>query len=476
MIAQVQATSPLIALGAGITVVMALIALRRNSASITTVAGLGLTAALACVPWALGAAAHPAGNLFVFDALSLGLSALILCASLAVLVLGHGYWQSMVEFPRDEYPLLLLIATFGAVAMTASGNFVSLFLGLETMTLGMTGMIAYPRFRPEAEEAGLKYLVLSGGSSGFVLLGMALIELATGGLDLAPDLHRLGTDPMDRQMIMAGLAMIAVGAGFKLSVVPFHIWVPDIYAGAPAPTGAYVAVISKVAVMAVILRVMASPLTSLSSGIIDALTIIALLSMLIGNLLALQQENIKRILGYSSIAHFGYLLVALLVTDEIGRAAVVFYLVTYTVTVVTAFGVISLMSDGQERRDLDLVEDLKGLFWIRPVHAAILTLALLSLAGIPPAIGFIAKMYVLAAAVHTELWLPTSVMIVSSIVGLFYYLRILIVMSQKAEPATPLPRGLARTEGATILCLAIPLVAFGIAPQPLIALLHAMLG
>ena len=476
MIDSLQAASPLLALGATVAILMGLIALRRGSALISAACGLGLIIATTCVPWALAGSGHAPGNLLVFDALSLGLSALILCASLAVLVLGHGYWTSMAAIPRDEYPLLLLLATFGAVAMTASGNFLTLFLGLETMTLGMTGMIAYPRFRPEAEEAGLKYLVLSGVSSGFVLFGIGLIELAAGSLDLVPDLRRLGTAPMDQQMLMAGLAMIAVGAGFKLSVVPFHIWVPDIYAGAPAPTGAYVAVISKIAVLAVILRILDSPLVRLSSGVVDAITIIALLSMVIGNLLALLQENIKRILGYSSIAHFGYLLVALLATDAIGRAALVFYIVTYTVTVITAFGVVSVMSGGHEPRDLDQVDDMRGLFWTQPAMAAVLTLALLSLAGIPPAIGFIAKMYILAVAVHTDLWLLTSVMVVGSVIGLFYYLRIIIVMSQKPDAATPMLRALPLPGGVAILCLTIPLVTFGIAPQPLITLLRSMLG
>ena len=477
MIGSLQAASPLLVLAAAVAVLMAVIAIRRGHVVASSVCAIGLAVALLCVPWAEQAQGGPAVSLFIFDALSLGLIGVILLASLAVLVLGYGYWTPMAAIPREEYPLLLLLATLGAVAMAASSSFLTLFLGLETMTLAIIGMIAYPRFRPEAEEAGLKYLALSGVSSAFVLFGIGLIELSTGSLDLVPELSHLSGDPLDRQMLLAGLAMIAVGAGFKLSVVPFHIWVPDIYAGAPAPSGAYVAVISKIAVLAVIMRVLASPLVTLSGGVIGAVTLVAILSMVIGNLLALLQENLKRILGYSSIAHFGYLLVALLAADAIGRVALVFYLVMYAITVIAAFGVVSVLSGGEQPRDLDQVDDLRGLFWTRPAVAAIMTLALLSLAGIPPAIGFIAKMYILAAAVHTELWLLTSVMVVGSVIGLFYYLRIIIVMSLKPDGATtrflhvlPLPGGIA------IVCLTIPLVVFGIAPQPLISLLKSVLG
>lgn len=476
MMGSLQAASPLLALAAAVAGLMGVIALRRGHALATSVCGIGLAAALVCVPWALAAPGNIGGRLFVFDPLSLGLTAVILLSSGAVLVLSYGYWAATQAVPREEYPLLLLLATLGAVALTASDNFLTLFLGLETMTLAMIGLIAYPRFRPEAEEAGLKYLVLSGVSSAFVLFGIGLIELSTGSLALVVDPGHLGHGTLDRQMAMAAIAMIGVGVGFKLSVVPFHIWVPDIYAGAPAPSGAYVAVISKIAVLAVIMRVLASPLVALSSGAVGAITLIAILSMVIGNLLALMQENLKRILGYSSIAHFGYLLVALLAADAIGRIALVFYLVMYAITVIAAFGVVGLLSAGDQPRDLDQVDDLRGLFWTRPAIATIMTLALLSLAGIPPAIGFIAKMYILASAVHTALWLLTSVMVIGSVIGLFYYLRIIIVMSQKPEEAVAPRRALPLPGGVAIVCLTIPLVLFGVEPQPLISLLKSVLG
>jgi NADH-quinone oxidoreductase subunit N len=466
--------APLLILALAVAALLALICVRRSYRLATITAKLGLIAAMASIPFALRAPpVMPA--LFAFNAASLGLMLIILAAAAVILVIGYGYWQKS-SAPREEFPLLLLIATLGACALTAAAGFIALFLGLETMTLAMIGMIAYPRDRAEAEEAGLKYLILSGMSSGFLLFGIGLIELATGNLSFAAVL----ASPSD-PLLLAGLAMLGVGAGFKLSVVPFHFWVPDVYAGAAAPAGAYLAVIPKLAVLAVLIRLQASG-AALSSGIIHAVTIIAILSMLIGNLLALLQENLKRILGYSSIAHLGYLLVAWLpawglpawglAAGTVARNAVLFYLVTYAITMAGAFGVIAAISSPDEPRDADRVQDLRGMFWTRPALAAVLTLVLLSLAGIPPAIGFIAKMYIFAAGIHTDLWLLIATMVASSVIGLFYYLNIIIVMAQRPESAAGTPAGIAWSSRAAMAGLGALVVALGVAPQPLIAMLR----
>jgi NADH-quinone oxidoreductase subunit N len=186
---------------------------------------------------------------------------------------------------------------------------------------------------------------------------------------------------------------------------------------------------------------------------------------------------LKRVLGYSSIAQFGYLLVALVALGPLGEHAVLFYLTTYSITTVAAFGVITVLSSAGEPRDLDRIEDLRGLFWTRPALAAVMTLALLSLAGIPPVIGFVAKMYVLAAAIHEDLWVLTGTLVVGSVIGLFYYLKIILVMSLKEEPATLVsPRLVSLPGGLAITIATVPLVLFGILPQPLLALLKAVFG
>jgi NADH-quinone oxidoreductase subunit N len=203
---------------------------------------------------------------------------------------------------------------------------------------------------------------------------------------------------------------------------------------------------------------------------------VAVLSMLMGNLLALMQENLKRILGYSSIAHQGYLLVAILAAGSIGRIAVMFYLVTYSLTMIAAFGVVAILSRAGAARDVDQIADLRALFWTRPALAAVMTLVLLSLAGIPPAIGFIAKIYVFAAGVHNNLWVLTAVMIASSVIGLFYYLNIIIVMLQKQDAGRLPVLGGSVYGRLSLAIVSLPMIAFGVAPEPLIAMLKAVFG
>jgi NADH-quinone oxidoreductase subunit N len=477
MISHMQASAPLLVLAAAVTILLAAIAIKRSFAASVAITAIGLIAAIALTPWAIHAAGTaPMPTLFTFTAESLGFADLVMLASLGILVLAAGYFTTGVKLPREEYPLLLLIATLGAVALATAASFVTLFLGLETMSLAMIGMIAYPRYRPGAEEAGLKYLILSGMSSALVLFGIALVELATDHLQFTPV---LATTLTGTPILLAALALIGIGAGFKLSVVPFHIWVPDIYSGAPAPSAAYVAVIPKIAVLAVIIRVLEMPGVAFSHGTITAITIVAILSMAIGNLLALMQENIKRILGYSSIAHLGYVLVALLAASAIGRAGVIFYIVTYAITVIGAFGIIGVLSRATAGRDLDQVSDFHGLFWERPFLATIMTLVLLSLAGVPPAIGFIAKMYIMAAGVHADLRILTGTLVVTSVIGLFYYLRIIIVMSLKPVEHTATPdmtMAIPMTGWIAMATLGALIIGFGVDPESLIVILRSLFG
>jgi NADH-quinone oxidoreductase subunit N len=467
-----QAAAPMVILAIAISALLGVIAIRRSHILTAATAGAGLLAALASISYAARAAAAP--GLFDCTPAALGFIALIQLGAFMILVIATAYWRADTPIPREEFPLLLLIATLGACALAAAGNFITLFLGLETMTLAMIGMIAYPRFRPGAEEAALKYLILSGMSSAFLLFGIGLIELGSGSLDFSQILAATPTDATSRALLLAGLALLAIGAGFKLSVVPFHIWVPDIYGGAPAPSGAYLAVIAKLATLAVLIRVI-DQAGGVPHDISMLITVIAILSMLAGNLLALLQGNIKRILGYSSIAHLGYLLVAILAAGSIGQAAVLFYLVTYAITMIAAFAVIAALSDAAAAQDSDSITTLRGLFWTRPALAATLTLALLSLAGIPPAIGFIAKMYIFAAGIHNALWNLTGVMVASSVIGLFYYLNIILIMSMRPSAETTAPT-IPLISRLAMAAISLPMLAFGIAPQPLIALLRAVFG
>jgi NADH-quinone oxidoreductase subunit N len=465
---------PLLVLGGAIGLLLALIAARRSYRSAMLTAGFGLGGSLVSM---LVPAPAAANALFDFGPLAGGLDALILVSAGLTLLTAGAYWRESTPVPREEFPLLILIATLGAGALADAANFITLFMGLETMTLAMIGLIAYPRFRPAAEEAALKYLILSAMSSAFVLFGIGAIELASGSLKFSHLLAWTPPDAASQAALRAGLALLAIGAGFKLSIVPFHIWVPDVYEGAPAPSGGFAAVVVKIAVLAVIIRLVGAAGGRMPADFDALITAVACLSMLVGNLLALLQDNLKRVLGFSSIAHLGYLLVAILAAGAIGQSAVIFYLAAYALTMLAAFGTIAALSSGADERDTDRIGELRGLFWTQPGPAAVLTLSLLSLAGIPPSIGFIAKMYIFAAGIHGSLWILTAFMVASSVIGLFYYLNIILVMSMRpaapgsAAAGAPVSGPMGRL---AIAALAMPILAFGIAPQPLLALLSTV--
>jgi NADH-quinone oxidoreductase subunit N len=282
-----------------------------------------------------------------------------------------------------------------------------------------------------------------------LLFGLALIYAESGSMDLTQlttSLCRTATFPL-----IAGLMLVLTGVGFKLAVVPFHLWTPDVYEGAPLPVTAFIATVSKGGMFALILRWFHQPDAAVSGTPGVVLTLIAIASMLTGNLLALTQTNVKRILAYSSIAHMGYALVALLAGGALGAPAATYYLAAYFTTILGAFGVMTILSSPQ--REAASIDDYRGLFWRRPFLAAAFTAMLLSLAGIPLTSGFLGKFYVMAAGASQSRWLLLFTLVVSSTIGLFYYLRILAAMYAKAtdttsviepfRPVLPLPATLA---------------------------------
>jgi NADH-quinone oxidoreductase subunit N len=239
------------------------------------------------------------------------------------------------------------------------------------------------------------------------------------------------TTNADSPLVITGFAMMLVGVGFKLALVPFHMWTPDVYQGAPAPVSGYIATVSKGGLMAVFIRFFFYVKGYSNQEFFIVISAIAVLSMFVGNLLAIRQRNLKRLLGYSSIANMGYLLIILLVGTKQGAQAAIFYLISYFVTVVGAFGVISLLSTST--KEAERIEDYRGLFWKRPWLAIVLTLSLLSLAGIPITAGFIAKFYVIFEGVKSGLMLLVFAMIISSIIGLYYYIRVIAALFSTGE-------------------------------------------
>ncbi|HWT80900.1 MAG TPA: NADH-quinone oxidoreductase subunit N, partial [Candidatus Methylomirabilis sp.] len=381
---------------------------------------LGLAVSLGTLPFASAVSPRQVTPLLRLDGYALLYIGLILAAALAVAALSTGYLARR-GLPQGEYHVLLLLATLGSAVLVSSSHYASFFLGLELLSVSLYALIAYPRSHRRPLEAGVKYLVLAGASSAFLLFGMALTYAETGTMEFARIGSILSSEKLGVAYMLAGLGLMLTGIGFKLAVVPFHMWTPDVYEGAPAPVTAFVATVSKGAMFALLLRFFAEANAYGYSSVTLGLGVIAVASMLAGNLLALLQDNIKRILAYSSIAHLGYLLVAFLAAGQTGVEAVTFYLVAYFVTMLGAFGVVTVLST--EDRDADIMEDYRGLFWRRPALALTFTAMLLSLAGIPLTAGFVGKFFVLSAAVGSALWIPVFVLVVGSAIGLFYYLR-----------------------------------------------------
>jgi NADH-quinone oxidoreductase subunit N len=274
-------------------------------------------------------------------------------------------------------------------------------------------------------------------------------------------------------VLLAGFGLMVVGVGFKLSVVPFHMWAADVYEGAPAPVTAFIATVSKGGIVALLVRFFTAVHGYGYPSLVGSFTVIAIASMFIGNFLALRQNNVKRVLAYSSTAHMGYLLVAFLSGDSLGVEAVSFYLVAYFVTSLGAFGIIATLSD--KDRDAEMLEDYKGLLWRRPWTAALLSAMLLSLAGIPLTAGFVGKFYIIASGVSTHHWLLVVMLAVNSVIGLYYYIKIVAIMFEQhegeAEPVGRLRPAAYIVSGVTMAILAILLVWFGIYPEGLMTLI-----
>lgn len=472
------AFAPFTLLGAVTILVMLLIAVRRDHrlVALSTIAGL----LLCCIALPLAAPASPVAvtKLFVIDGAALFYAGLVLVSALVVAALSWVYLDRVGEGPREEYYLLLLTATLGAAILPASVHFASFFLGIETLGISLLGLIAYAGPRGSAAEAGTKYLILSGAASAFLLFGMALIYAAFGSMSFARIgalAHQAGPADLYR---LAGIALILAGVGFKLSLVPFHMWTPDVYEGAPAPVTAFIAVVSKIAVFAVILRFFALAGAHADASLRAGIAAVAILSMLAGNLLALLQTNVKRLLAYSSIAHLGYLLVAFLAAPALGVDAAAYYLAAYAVTSLGAFGIVALLSAPGAGRDADRIEDYRGLFRTRPFLAASLALMLLSLAGMPPTMGFIAKFYLVVAGVGTALFWPVAALLLGSVIGLYYYLRILVAMALPApgDAEARHPNAVPPLGNAVIGALLVLLVVLGAYPAPALALIRMTIG
>ncbi len=424
-----------------------------------------------------GARLYLFNGLFVADVMSHLLKLVAYAAVSAALVYSRQYLLDRSLF-RGEFLTLLLFALLGMMVMMSANNFLTVYLGLELLSLCLYAMVALNRDSAVSTEAAMKYFVLGALASGLLLYGMSMIYGATGTLtitEVARQVAKLSASEAEHTFLVFGLVFVVCGLAFKLGVVPFHMWIPDVYHGAPTAVTLIIGSGPKLAAFAMAVRLLVNGLLDLAADWQQMLVILAVLSMAVGNITAIAQSNLKRMLAYSTIAHMGFMLLGLLsgvvggnwLNKDEAYAAAMFYTIVYVVMSVGAFGMLLFLSGkGFECENLD---DMKGLNTRSPWYAFVMLVLMFSLAGVPPTAGFYAKLVVLSAAVNAGLIWLAVVAVIFSLIGAFYYLRIVKLMYfDEPEGAQ---RALGNEEMRTLLSAnGLALLALGILPQPLMSL------
>jgi len=324
---------------------------------------------------------------------------------------------------RGEFYVLGLFAVLGMLVMVSAHSYLTIYLGLELLSLSLYAMVAFNRDSSLSAEAAMKYFVLGAIASGMLLYGMSMIYGATGTLDIGEIAAFIAANDSDSVVLKFGVVFLVVGIAFKLGAVPFHMWIPDVYQGAPTAVTLFIASAPKIAAFAMLMRILVDSAQGLHVHWQDMLIILAILSIIVGNVVAIAQTNIKRMLGYSTIAHVGFLLLGVLAGTAEGYAASMFYAIVYAITTSAGFGLVILLS--RAGYDAENISDFKGLNKRSPWFAFMVMIVMMSMAGVPPFVGFWAKLQVLQAVVSIELVWLAILAVLLSVVGAFYYLRII---------------------------------------------------
>jgi len=405
------------------------------------------------------------GNV-VRDTLSDVLKTFVLIVSLLSFVYARP-WLKDRNLLAGEYYVLGLFAVLGMLVMIAANSFLTLYLGLELLTLCLYALVAFDRDSKLGSEAAMKYFVLGALGSGLLLYGISMIYGATGSIELGVVARAVSEQGIENKILVFGIVFLVIGIGFKFGAVPFHMWVPDIYEGAPTPVALFLGSAPKIAAFALAVRLLVDGLGALHPDWQGMLVILAVLSMGLGNLLAIAQTNIKRMLAYSTISHVGFIFLGLLAGSAQGYASAMFYAIVYALMAAGAFGILTILS--RKGFDAEHLDDLKGLNDRDSWYAAMMAIVMFSMAGVPPTVGFMAKLLVLEAVVRVDLvWLALTA-VFFSIIGAFYYLRVvkLIYFDQPATDAPIITTGGVRV-AMTVNGLAVLLL--GIFPAALLGL------
>lgn len=411
-------------------------------------------------------------DMFIQDHLAVILKLFIYLSAFVSFIYARTYLQRHPEVPYGEYFVLGLFSVLGMMVIVSAYNFITLFLGLELFSLPIYAMVALRRQDDACIEAAIKYFVTGAIATGTLLYGLSMLYGVTRSMEIGVVSEMIMQTSMEDELILVfGLVFVVVGMVFKLGAVPFHMWVPDVYEGAPTPVVMFLGTTAKIAVLGLLFRVLSDTLSPLSIEWQDLLILVAVLSMALGNFAAIVQTNIKRLIAYSSIAHMGYMALGLATATPQGYAASLFYMITYAIMTLGAFGVIAVMNHAGYKASN--ISDFKGLNTRNPWLALMLLLVMFSMAGIPPIVGFVAKLSVLEALMSVELVWLAAVALFFAVIGAYYYIRVVKVMYfDEPEETTSVqyPRDMqlaVSASGLVLLCL-------GIVPGALLALCQSV--
>jgi NADH-quinone oxidoreductase subunit N len=457
----------ILALSAMVLLMAGVFFLQNNIGAVNVLALLAIVAAAAVVAWMPPGRQEAFGGAFVVDGFARTMKLLALLGSAVTLILSHDFMRAE-RMARFEYAVLLLLATLGMMMMISANDLISLYLGLELQSLALYVIAAFDRDNARSSEAGLKYFVLGALSSGMLLYGASLIYGATGSTSFTTIAAALtGTEA--GLGLLFGLVFLIAGMAFKVSAVPFHMWTPDVYEGSPTPVTAFFAAAPKVAAMALLIRVLVVPFAKITGDWQQILVFISIASMLLGAFAAIGQHNIKRLLAYSSIGHMGYALVGLAAGGPGGVRGTIIYMAIYMIMTIGTFACVIAMR--HKEGAVEEIGDLAGLARTNKLMAFIMAMFMFSLAGIPPLAGFFAKYFVFLAAIESGLVTLAVIGVVSSVIGAYYYLRIVKVMYFDE------PQGLFVSEASEVrliyvLC-GLFVIGFVLFARPLVALAQA---
>ncbi|MCP5475109.1 MAG: NADH-quinone oxidoreductase subunit NuoN [Rhodanobacteraceae bacterium] len=398
---------------------------RRGLVHFLATLALVFTAILTLRDFNMGERVLVAGGMFIRDGMGDVLKLFVYLSTAIVFVYAKFFLRTNKLFVSEFYTLALF-AVLGMCILISGGNLLTIYLGLELMALSSYAMVALDRDSPTAAESAMKYFVLGALASGLLLYGMSMIYGLTGSLDLTEIATRLASGDHPRVVLSFAVVFIVVGVGFKLGAVPFHMWIPDVYQGAPTGVTLFLAAAPKLAGVGMAFRLLTEGLAPLAHDWSQMLGFLALMSLVVGNLAAIAQTNLKRMLAYSTISHVGFVLLGIMSGTDDGMAAAMFYAITYALMTTGAFGMIIALSHAGF--EAERIEDFKGLNQRNPWFAFLMLLIMASLAGFPPLVGFFSKLYVLQAAINAGwLWLAV-IAVVMAVIGAFYYLRVIKVM------------------------------------------------